>query len=132
MPDASVVPARPIRQSAVVMWGVTAGICMSTVLFIWTAIPEKPGYPPLGQSGSAAVLLVAVAVAVVGVAAGLKSRRTSPLLRWCVALPVALVATAVGALAVIGVFTDRNGMWILLAYGALGMLLVAGSLARTR
>src|SRR5690242_3153917 len=120
---------RSIRRNAVVMWGVTAGICLGTVLFIWTAIPGAAGYPPFGQRGSTGLLLVAVVVAMAGVVAGLKSRRTSPVLRWCVALPVALTATGVGALAIVGLLTDRFGLWILLAYGAVGMLLVAGSLA---
>jgi hypothetical protein len=75
------------------------------------------------------LLLIAVVVAVAGVAAGLKSRRTSAALRWCVALPVALAAGGVGVLAVIGVFTDRFGLWILLGYGAAGMLLVTSALA---
>ncbi len=107
-------------------------VCLGAVLLIWISSPENASALPFGRYGSVAALLVVIVTGAIGILGASISRRSSMIFRWGVAMPVVVGASLLVALAIMDVFADRNGVWILLGYAAVGMCLVAWDLSRAK
>jgi hypothetical protein len=121
------------RQTALVC-GVGAVLVLLGVVAAYAGSHATASRAMFGSRGSVAVVVVAAAAAIVGTAFVLTGRRTSPGARWGLALPIAVLAGGVGALAIGSLFAPHDAgdvaIGLLLAAAALGMWVVATQVAR--
>lgn len=118
----------PGRAEAL-MWGAIAEISLGGTLFTWLIVPSAADKQLFGRGGSMVALIVALLVVAAGLVAVVIARRTSPALRWGVALPCG-VAGGVVAVVALGDLTSGTFAWIGLLLAVIGMGWVAQYISR--
>ncbi|TYB47783.1 hypothetical protein [Actinomadura chibensis] len=109
----------PGRTEAL-MWAGIAGVGLGGTLFAWLIVPDATEKQLFGRSGSIAVLIMALVTLSAGFVAVVIARRTSPTVRWGVALPCGAVGGVVAVVA-LGDLTSGMFSWITLALAVIGM-----------
>ncbi|TDD85932.1 hypothetical protein [Actinomadura rubrisoli] len=118
----------PGRTEAL-MWAAVAEVSLGGTLFAWLIVPDAADKQLFGGSGSIGALIVALVTVSVGLVAVVIARRTSPTVRWGVALPCGVVGGVV-AIVALGDLTSGMFSWIALVLAVIGMEWVARYLSR--
>lgn len=119
-------------RATTILWGVIAEIGLGGVLFIWIISPESTDHAPFGRVASIVTVIAAMGITLVGLLVTRFSYMKSRSARRRTAYPIFSMAAIVGYLAVVSIFVDYGGPWVLLAIGAVGTYIVARYLLHAR
>lgn len=115
-----------------IIWGISSEICLGSILFIWLTIPKTVFHVFLGRGGSVGIVVAAFLATAVGIFVAALPKKISPTLRRSISVPISIIGTGAGVIAIMGIFVDKHGLWVLVGYGAVGMHIVAWGISRSK
>jgi hypothetical protein len=120
--------------STLLTWGGMAAACLVGVLAVWLGSATTAEHALFGSAASTAVAAIGLLGTVIGVVVGLRGRPASAGVRWGLALPLAVCAGGVAALALGAFFAPADaidvGLGFLLALATIGMNVTAARVSR--